>query len=468
MKRAIAAGLILTFVAATSSAQVTAVVLEGDAVPGVGNVTRIDTIAINSFGQWSVEADTDFSNSDEDVVVLSGFQASPFSLLFQEGQALVSPAGAILDSFDSITLNDNGNSGYNFFLDPFPIGEDSGVYFNSNLVIQEGTFTLAPEFTAGTPLIGVFDVKINNNDQLLVLGSYDDPAIDSSVDRGLVIVNNPAGAYTETAVLKEGDILDDTPILDFSTGPHDTALSDSGSIMYVADLDSGSSSNDLTIGIDTTVIAREGSPSPIAGRNYDSLSRPVDLNANGDYVFRASLDGDTATDEVIVKNGVVIAQEGVTLPGLSMGSSSGPIHIDAAGNVLWYGEFDDGGGTTEALLLNDQVIAQLGDMVNGLPLTNISGGENGFALSETGGWVIFEGDLEGGLNGAFILQVSLGCEADLDGNGSVGAEDLNILLSDWGMPCQNPPNCNGADFDGDGNVNASDLNVLLSDFGCTS
>ncbi len=48
--------------------------------------------------------------------------------------------------------------------------------------------------------------------------------------------------------------------------------------------------------------------------------------------------------------------------------------------------------------------------------------------------------------------------ADLDGNGSVGAADLAVLLSQWG-------GSGSADLDGDGTVGASDLSALLGSWG---
>jgi hypothetical protein len=51
------------------------------------------------------------------------------------------------------------------------------------------------------------------------------------------------------------------------------------------------------------------------------------------------------------------------------------------------------------------------------------------------------------------------CPADLDGNGSVAAADLSMLLSAWGG-IGGP-----ADLDGDGSVAASDLAILLSAWG---
>jgi hypothetical protein len=56
-----------------------------------------------------------------------------------------------------------------------------------------------------------------------------------------------------------------------------------------------------------------------------------------------------------------------------------------------------------------------------------------------------------------------GCEssnpADLDGDGSVNAQDLAILLGAWGQ------GGGAADLDGDGQVNAADLAILLDNWG---
>ncbi|MEE9130176.1 MAG: hypothetical protein V3T84_09170 [Phycisphaerales bacterium] len=61
---------------------------------------------------------------------------------------------------------------------------------------------------------------------------------------------------------------------------------------------------------------------------------------------------------------------------------------------------------------------------------------------------------------AFTPPILIG---DLDGDGSVGASDLLILLVSWG-PCADCDDC-PADLDGDGSVGASDLLILLVNWG---
>lgn len=57
--------------------------------------------------------------------------------------------------------------------------------------------------------------------------------------------------------------------------------------------------------------------------------------------------------------------------------------------------------------------------------------------------------------------------ADINGDGSVGAQDLGILLGSWG-PCPSEPQSCPADINGDGVVNAADLGILLGFWGATA
>jgi hypothetical protein len=52
-------------------------------------------------------------------------------------------------------------------------------------------------------------------------------------------------------------------------------------------------------------------------------------------------------------------------------------------------------------------------------------------------------------------------QLDLDGNGSVGAADLAVLLAAWGPATAGQP----ADFDRNGAVDAGDLARILANWG---
>jgi hypothetical protein len=76
--------------------------------------------------------------------------------------------------------------------------------------------------------------------------------------------------------------------------------------------------------------------------------------------------------------------------------------------------------------------------------------------------VVYDGtvpglDVTGTLTNAVVVQV-VPCPADLDGNGSVDASDLALLLGQWGT-------MGSADIDGSGVVDAGDLAQVLSSWG---
>ena len=60
----------------------------------------------------------------------------------------------------------------------------------------------------------------------------------------------------------------------------------------------------------------------------------------------------------------------------------------------------------------------------------------------------------------FTQYVEPPCVGDIDGDGTVGAADLSILLSLWGNAAVGT-----ADLNGDGDTGAADLSILLSNWG---
>jgi hypothetical protein len=390
----------------------TPIAVEGDSAASIARITTIDNLAVNDGGTWLVEVDTDFADTNTDGLLLRNG-----ALDLREGQALVLPAGSTLDSFDSITLNNAGHSGWNFFLaNTGSTTTDSGIFFDANLVLQESFISTSPSFSPGTPYIGFFDAKINDSDQIMVVASIDDPAIATTVDRAMVRLQlTPGGVLvSETVVAKEGDLLpgQTETVFDFGTGPHQSAFNDGGDILYFADLN-GVTTADGTIYRNTTLLAQEGSPSPVAGRNYELLSsRGMDLSDGGDVVFKANLDGATTDDEVIIKNGAVFRREGDTLPVIAgslftaFGVTSGPVQVDNAGNVLWFGDWDNPDLDKDtALFLNDEIVVAEGEQIGSMVVDEISNGDDAFQLSDDGHWIVFEATLVGGISVAFLVEV---------------------------------------------------------------
>ncbi len=447
---------------------ITQLLLEGEFIPGVGNVTFIDNLAVNNAGQWIVEADTNAATDIDSVLIRNS------KLYLREGDPLDMPKGATIDSFDSINLNNLGISGWNFFLDGTKgFSDDSGIYLITELVIQESDISTAGGFSPGTPYIGFFEAKINNNDppQLLLMASIDDPNIPTTVDRALVVVDlsGPSPGFTETVIFKEGDILpgQTEAVKDFETGPHDLAFNDAGDVMFIAEL-TGDTTVDSAVYINGKLLAQEGSASPIKGRNWSTLgSGVVDLSNAGDHVYRGRLDGDADTRDIIIVNGAKLVQEGDALPGTNgqplTDLGFGPVLVNDNGAALWYGKWTDteliaGLFYDETLIVQEDVLTKEGFLFD-----SIAGGQDAFAISDDGRYLIFEATLPGSLTGAFLIDFGLPCPADFDDSGDVGVKDLLFLLGTWG-PCPKKGDCL-ADFDEDGAVGVKDLLFLLGVWG---
>lgn len=425
MRFLISVSLIVLVLASTPAlafpTTITMIVKEGDNVAGVGNISSgfgaSDNFTVNNSGQWIVESDTNNADTNIDGVLLSGTGAGAFALYQQEGSAVTSPAGASLDSWDSIRINNLGNASFNNFLaGTGSTSTDSGVYYNSDLVIQESTFATAPGFSANTPYIGWFETYINDNNDILMVASVDDIAIASTVDRALVKVNGLS--LTETLYAKEGD----SPvagrfITDFGTGPHQTAWTNSGYALYFADIDGTTTDDGLVVwsnGVSSTIVAREGQPVPgVPGRNYLTLTGALDANNAGSWVTVATMDGATTDNLVVLRNGTdVIAREGSSLASIGgiftfTGFGSGAVLIDAKDDVVWFGDWNDADTTRDTgIFMNDQLIVQEGvTQIGGILLKSISGVQDNLAMSDDGRWIMFEGVLDGDIEGAFIIEV---------------------------------------------------------------
>lgn len=375
-------------------------------IPGIGNVTTINNLAVNNQGKWLVQADTDHPDTTQDeVMLLSGV------VQYRQGQMLAAPAGAGISSFDSVNLNNHANSGWNFFLTNLPSNADSGIFWNATLVLQEGTISSSPVFGPNTPYIGFFDAKINDSDQIMVVASIDDPNIPTTVDRAMVILNynSMMGTYTESVISKEGDLILGNAIADFGTGPHESAINNNGDILYLADTTAATTVDGFLMR-NNTVLLQEGTTEIEPGRFVEFvLGRGVDLNDNGDWVIRSNLTGNTADDECIITNGTIFVREGQNIPAIgafsfeNFGLAASPIKIDNSGNIVWYGDWNDPDTSRDTgLFWNHQLIVQEGvTMVDGLLVLTINNGQDSFDLSDDGQWLIFEctlRDVAAGIN----------------------------------------------------------------------
>jgi len=91
--------------------------------------------------------------------------------------------------------------------------------------------------------------------------------------------------------------------------------------------------------------------------NFGGLS----INEAGDHLYEADTSGPTASDAVVVKNGVIQWREGQVLDGLTLLGAPLLIHMNESGDValLW-----NTVGNLEALFLNGSLVLLEGDVVD--------------------------------------------------------------------------------------------------------
>ncbi len=230
---------------------------------------------------------------------------------------------------------------------------------------------------------------------------------------------------------------------------------------------------------------RENSPMLVDNREpderWDNFS-DADVNNFGDYLFigdTLSATGGTFNfDEVLVVNGRVKLREGDTIlefDGVfhTLGSTTGDALINESTD--WVCTWRTA-ASEELIIVNGEVVAATnqtmvdsdGDGSADSNLADITLRTDAVAISDRfpDGTVniYFLGSFGASFTqGVWVLNTLVGspCPADLDGDGSVGAPDLAILLGSWGAAGGSGP----ADFDSSGDVGAPDLAILLGSWG---
>ncbi|HMN97330.1 MAG TPA: hypothetical protein PKC43_06080 [Phycisphaerales bacterium] len=452
---------------------ITPLVLQNDEIePGV-LVTSIESLDVNNAGDWLLELATNAPTAFNRLIVLNG------AIEYRKGFGFPAPVGGLISSFDSVRINNNAEIGWNLFFSELPSNADTGVFFNDLLLIQEGDLSQPTSgLTVPSPYIGFFETRMNDNNEIFLVGTVDDPMIVSGVDRVLAwldydVVTN---THVETILWKESDVLpgQSEAALDFGTGTENAAINNARQAFFSVSL-SGPTATNAALYRDAELIVQKGDESPIAGRTYTNIgtSTRVDMNASGDWVFVSNISGDAADNIVIVDGGGIVAQRGTQAPGTDPGTlinnfNSAPVRIDDSGNVFWYANLTGDAATNQALYRNGDLIVRKGVAVDGLTFTSLAGSTatggitKGFSISQDGRYMLFRGILDNGLRGAFLVTFGdppCGNSPDLDGDGEVNGADLGLLLGGWG-PCVPGAPC-PADLNCDGEVDGADLGALL-------
>jgi hypothetical protein len=234
---------------------------------------------------------------------------------------------------------------------------------------------------------------------------------------------------SETVIAKEGDVLpgQSRAVESLGTGAHQCAINSAAEVMFFADLE-GDEATDGVIYRNGVVLAQEGGASPDSGRAWESLaSFSLDQNDAGDWAIRGDLDGDPADDEVLVLNGAVFRREGDSVisifTAVRYGPPDGPVELGNAGNILWFVRTTAPTTGERLLYINDlpSLIREDQTRVDGIRISRIATGAGSFVMSEENLWILFRGDLLGIGSGIFLVRPGPGpvSAPEIAGGGAV-------------------------------------------------
>ncbi|MCB9898208.1 MAG: hypothetical protein H6825_09415 [Planctomycetes bacterium] len=411
-------------------ADIEIVVPNGTPVPGSGNVVRTDKLSVDDDGNVYalVVTDTGDSGADE-CVLLNGVP-----ILF-EGQAVPEPSGTTVSHF--LTSRPNGSSWLHYpwtcFLDGpgIDLTNDEAFFVGDSLVHRRGDIATLPGFTPGTIYSDFHPGTIDDHDAFVVGCVIDDPSNPPGIDSALVEIRlDPDGQIaSEELLVKSGDTspgLGGVVTSPSTGGPHN-ALGQL--LMHVTMSGLDPASNEFLL-LDDEVLAQSGTPSIVPGRNWLGVAPELDLSDTGRWVFSATIDGDPASDRVLVSDQGKLAQEGDTLPaiaGFHLGYSPFTrVFMGDNGDVLWYSTWDDPDTTHDAgLFLNDLLLVRKGDALDGQRISRIYASGGHVSMSPNGEWAVFTAEFDD--TPAQAVRVWIGPWTYL-GHGLAGSGDQTPVL----------------------------------------
>ena len=201
--------------------------------------------------------------------------------------------------------------------------------------------------------------------------------------------------------------------------------------------------------------------------NFDS----VGINEAGDYFFAGDTDGSTATDEIIVHNGVIRFREGDVVDGATLTGSIEGAFMNESGEIAYIWDIVSGGGPLEALYFEDTLLLAEGDEVDWDGDGMVDAGFvvdsfTGIAAVSLGSnsTVYFTADIDtnggGILEGFFAMVGANPITAYCLGDGT-GANCPCGNLGGHGEGCQNSSGM-GALLNGSGNPDTANDTLVLS------
>jgi hypothetical protein len=387
----------------------------GDTVIGVGAINSFNPafIGLTDTRMWTLVADTDFTDVQRDVVLLrNGF------VTLREGASMIEPAGATLNTFNSIDLANNGNLG---MLLTTRTPTSTTAYWNLIKVADFDATLVSPHFGAGTKWAKLDVVKLNSSNQMFVLGEVANPAVAGNREDTLIRYDlGPQGNILALTVL----LTKEMPNAALGTTINGTAIAPTEHVLAVnkhgdyITFVSGFGGFEAVMINAETIVAAELNPSSV-GTTWRTLDlTKVAINDRGDYVVTGALSEEFNNDPktyLIERNGQNFARAGDVITSYSNSplatGKAGPIWISNNGDVFWRAETQAGEPT---YLRNYEPIVKSGvTVLDGNLITDLPSNQHSFTISPDGRYMIGRMTLQ--TVGASSVLVDFGLVIDFPG-----------------------------------------------------
>ena len=409
--------VLATALASTAPAaqSIQTLLLEGDSIIGTGGtLVSVTDLYVADDGQWMARTVVDTGAGSIEAALLNG------AAVLLSGDPLFDPPGLAVQAFDEIGLGPEGALWWNISTDASDSAADEILYRNLSPIAQEGSAPFDPDQPLGTFWRDFDGFDFSSDGKLLVVGDVDSPAVFGTIDEILVRQTFDAGGILidEETLLMEGDSLPGTNLLVNNIGTNasgsDVAHATDHWIAYITN--SGGSSGNEIVMVDGVVVAQESKTGPLLGSVWGRLSsNAVDIVDSGDYVFRGDytmLGG--GTFEAIYLNAAPILTSGDTSDSLApfafdtFGRST-PLLLGENGNLVFYGTTDNpDGAKDQGYFLNDRFLVQEG--VTTLPegiVDKLITSTNGLEMSPSGRFVICQADLDSSSTVVMLFDLGL-------------------------------------------------------------
>lgn len=390
-----------------------------------------------------------------------------------EGQVL--PGG---DTVDEIWLgldgDESGRLAAIVFMDDGVGPTESALVFDDTVVLREGDPLAADGAEAGSTWHQIIAVDLDRHGHAYVYGEFIEPFGAPGHDV-LAIVRfdiDAGGALTApTVMLREGDLFEGRPI-DWVGGAIDVNwdTNDAGQVLStVRFVEEGEVFGPAAIVLDGVVLAEDGQPSVITGRDWVmNYGDPLALSEQGDVAFRSRIvAGADDSREILVHNNQVVAMADVPAPGVPdsiLTRIHGP-HFSDDGTLLWLAEWDGNPGFGGmGFYRGDELVVRTGvTPIDGLLLSYVHNDVLKYDISADGtrcafiggnnvvpGWSVWEAsigpweDLGGALAGTDGVEPALFPLGSLEGDTTVSLSlskalpgattNLVVGASELGLP----------------------------------